>query len=257
MLIKSLDHTPMAQIIACFKESFSDYFIKQKEDAVALENRWHTEGVRYDLSFGAFVDNKLVGLMLNALKEEGVSLSAFNMGIGVIKAFRGQGVIDAIYAAAIPHFRSVGIARCYLEVLEMNERAIRVYERIGFRKVKYILLLNGALETTKLSKTDILKSAQSFNPHFSSNDFNDAVQIAAEGTYDFYKVVFEGLDIGYFIVHPAKGSIEQFDIFDASAPQNWRLLFTAIEQVSKNIPFSNVPINQVNRLGGLGMEMII
>ncbi len=56
--------------------------------------------------------------------------------LGVIPGHRGQGLGTALLMRAMRGFRSVGLRRAYLEVTADNERAVRLYRRLGFRKTK-------------------------------------------------------------------------------------------------------------------------
>lgn len=56
--------------------------------------------------------------------------------VGVTPYHRGRGVGTALVLAALTGFQQLGIPRVYLEVTAQNQAAVRVYERLGFRRVK-------------------------------------------------------------------------------------------------------------------------
>jgi hypothetical protein len=56
--------------------------------------------------------------------------------IGITPEHRGQGLGTALLLQALHGFRDRGIVRAYLEVTADNERAVRLYQRLGFRKMK-------------------------------------------------------------------------------------------------------------------------
>jgi len=56
--------------------------------------------------------------------------------LGIIPGHRGQGLGTSLLMRAMQGFRSVGLRRAYLEVTADNERAVRLYRRLGFRKTK-------------------------------------------------------------------------------------------------------------------------
>lgn len=56
------------------------------------------------------------------------------LGIGVARAWRGRGVGQALMQVVIDKAWRVGFHRLELEVFVDNERAIRLYERHGFRR---------------------------------------------------------------------------------------------------------------------------
>ena len=57
-----------------------------------------------------------------------------NLGMGVLAEYRGQGIGKQLLIAFIAKARAKGITRVELEVRADNERAIKLYERVGFVK---------------------------------------------------------------------------------------------------------------------------
>lgn len=58
--------------------------------------------------------------------------------IGITPAHRGRGLGSALIHKALTGFRQAGLSRAWLEVTAKNTGAIRLYERLGFRKVKTV-----------------------------------------------------------------------------------------------------------------------
>ena len=58
--------------------------------------------------------------------------------LGIVPAYRDQGLGSSLLVSALQGFRESGIHRVYLEVTAENEGAIRLYERLGFRTVKTV-----------------------------------------------------------------------------------------------------------------------
>jgi ribosomal protein S18 acetylase RimI-like enzyme len=56
--------------------------------------------------------------------------------VGITRSHRGRGVGTALIAAALVGFQQVGLPRAYLEVTAHNDRAVRLYKRLGFRRTK-------------------------------------------------------------------------------------------------------------------------
>jgi len=102
MKIKSLETTSLHEIVTCFSEAFADYIIKMPNDPVFWKERWRLARVRYDLSFGAFEGDQMVGFIMIGVDQDAGHLTAFNTGTGVIPAFRGRQIVDKIYEKAIP-----------------------------------------------------------------------------------------------------------------------------------------------------------
>jgi ribosomal protein S18 acetylase RimI-like enzyme len=58
--------------------------------------------------------------------------------LGVVPEHRGQGLGSQLLLAALAGFAQVGLMRASLEVTAQNVDAIRLYRRMGFRRVKTV-----------------------------------------------------------------------------------------------------------------------
>lgn len=56
--------------------------------------------------------------------------------LGVAPAWRGRGLGQALLLQALNGFRRGGMGRAMLEVTAQNDGAIRLYRRLGFRRIK-------------------------------------------------------------------------------------------------------------------------
>jgi ribosomal protein S18 acetylase RimI-like enzyme len=58
--------------------------------------------------------------------------------LGVVPGHRGRGLGRALLLQALEGFSRDGLTRVYLEVTAQNDRAVRLYRRLGFRKMKTV-----------------------------------------------------------------------------------------------------------------------
>jgi ribosomal protein S18 acetylase RimI-like enzyme len=58
--------------------------------------------------------------------------------LGVTPVHRGQGLGSTLLFQALHGFRTAGLRRAYLEVTAQNTGAVRLYHRLGFRRVKTV-----------------------------------------------------------------------------------------------------------------------
>jgi ribosomal protein S18 acetylase RimI-like enzyme len=58
--------------------------------------------------------------------------------LGVTPIHRGQGLGTQLLFQALQGFRKAGLRRAYLEVTAQNTGAVRLYHRLGFRRVKTV-----------------------------------------------------------------------------------------------------------------------
>lgn len=274
MEVRSLKNTTLEDIVSCLLSAFADYFVKMPEDINQWRDRFKGARVDYALSFGMFEVDKLVGFIMSGIDEREGELVAFNSGTGVIPAFRGKAVVDEIYAAAIPQFLKRGIRHCALEVIQKDERAIRVYERIGFVVTKDFKCFRGVLNTSKypidiheVSFKDLIGHDNPNSGYYSWENCNNAVLAGGE-IYKAYLVSENQQNFGYFVINPKTGYLPQFEIFEDKG-HAWDKLFEGIAQVSSNLRINNVDhrrkdlieallsIGLENHVDQFEMEMII
>lgn len=56
--------------------------------------------------------------------------------VGITPRHRNQGLGTALISASLAGFQQVGLQRAYLEVTAQNDRAVQLYQRLGFRRTK-------------------------------------------------------------------------------------------------------------------------
>ncbi|MFX0086622.1 MAG: GNAT family N-acetyltransferase, partial [Candidatus Hodarchaeota archaeon] len=139
MLITDLTSTNLGDITNCFNAAFSDYIIQFTATEEYLRNRWEAAGVNFDLSFGAFIDQKLVGFIIHGVDNWSGLKTAFNVGTGVVPEHRGKKIVKKLYDHSFPILKSHGIEQCRLEVIQSNEKALRAYKSIGFKEDRELI----------------------------------------------------------------------------------------------------------------------
>ena len=122
---RSLEHASWVELAAAFAEAFSDYAVPMAMTPEVLERMQRRRGYDPAASFGAYVDDRLVGFVLTCRDGDRV----YNSGTGVAPAHRRGGVARDLLEAVIA---SVGARPYVLEVLEDNAKAIAFYRSAGF-----------------------------------------------------------------------------------------------------------------------------
>lgn len=130
-IIRSLEHLGINELYSAFGEAFKDYDIQisQSELEIMISRRGFVPG----LSYGAFVDNRLVSFTLNGIGLFNGVKTAYDTGTGTIEALRGKGLASRIFQYSVPELKKVGVKQYLLEVLQHNTSAVSVYRKQGFR----------------------------------------------------------------------------------------------------------------------------
>lgn len=116
----------------CFLAAFSDYQVDMRMSQEQFEQRLLRDGVRLEISAGAFDEDRMVGFYMNASGTWLGKLTAYDAGTGVIPDYRGQGVAKELFTFMAPHLKEASFVQYLLEVLSTNERAVSLYRRLGF-----------------------------------------------------------------------------------------------------------------------------
>lgn len=138
--IITLNQFPLPTLIATFLESFEDYPISMNQ--LDHEERWERLGIDLSLSYGVMKDGQLMGLMIHSPLEEDI----FNFGTGLVPRARHQGLLDKMYEQALPDWKAAGFLTTSLEVISDNLKAVKAYERNGFKSGRTLHSFQGTLQ---------------------------------------------------------------------------------------------------------------
>ncbi|MFK8102377.1 MAG: GNAT family N-acetyltransferase [Saprospiraceae bacterium] len=251
MEIRNLQDTKLELIVACLLKAFANYFVKMPASVPYWRQRFKLGRVDFAHSYGVFEEGELVAFIINGIDEYEGLKTAFNTGTGVVPAFRGRALVDQIYDFALPALRAIGVKRCGLEVIQKNDRAIRVYERIGFRAIS-------ALRSFKMEAfpLDFEFSLKKEDYHTLSKTYGEAstfyawdhqataVQLAGD-TFESYSVWKSSNElVGHFTINPTKGDLIQFE----ARPNHLSNLFAGIQHLIKKVRIINVDDRNLERI---------
>jgi len=131
--IKTLEGCTFKEIEEVFNLSFSDYYFPIRFTAQQLEQKFEREDGNLMLSVGVFDNGKLVGFILHFLSKLNGEVALYNGGTGVIPTHRGHGLTQRMWMFIQPTLKEYRVEKMILEVLTVNEPAIAIYKRIGFK----------------------------------------------------------------------------------------------------------------------------
>jgi len=213
------------------------------------EQRFEAARVKYDLSFGAFDKDKLVGFIIHGIDFHDDQLTAFNTGTGVLEEYRGQKLVDRIYDYALQQLIQHKIKKCMLEVIEENHVAIRVYRRIGFEKDRFLRCFKGEVQDfgdkSKVIEVDIesiRKRMKTYQKYYSWDHIMDTI-LNSKSLFRIYLVKSDSnQELGYFVINTNNGSLVQIEAFDRSG---WGQVIAATKQIIPQIRINNVDGNRI------------
>ncbi|WP_338793995.1 GNAT family N-acetyltransferase [Bernardetia sp. MNP-M8] len=277
MEIKNLSEISFDSLIECFLLSFENYFVKMPTDIAYYKQRWQTAKVDYRLSYGMFDNEKLVGFIIHAIDARNSKKIAYNTGTGVIPSHRRQKIIPSIYEYAISDLLQHEVDKSVLEVITENEKAIKVYQNVGFEITKRYKCFVGEInlenrdttnfELKKINYSDINWSEMSNQDAYS---WDNHFKIIKNGNYEYYQVWNQngsGNNLeSFFVINPInrhEGYIAQFEVLlndKKSKKLAYQRLFSSIKEFSPFIKINNIDTkceDKINFLNSIGIKNII
>lgn len=245
MRIGNLSDATLEDVVECLLAAFKGYFVEFPKELDFWEKRFHNAGVDWKLSSGVYDDGKLVAFMIQAVRDCDGLRTAYNTGTGVLPAYRGQQLVDKMYTDAYPRMKEDGIECCTLEVIDKNEKAIRVYRRCGFEILHKMKCYSGDMKSTSRVRTEEIKLAtypwSKASPY--SWDNSEASITRSKGTFKAYRILYDdGTEQGRCILNPSNGYVAQLETTDG----NWKAVIEGIASFSSKIRINNVHESRKN-----------
>lgn len=220
MEYKTLSNVSLEELHEAFLDAFSDYQVKMDLPYRRFQLMMRRRGFSPELSMGAFSKGKLVGFVLNGCRIFDGKKTVYDMGTGVVKNYRRQGITTRILEELTPFLKKSKVEQYLLEVLQENTSANELYLKEGFEVSRSFLCYRLLKEKAKRQKTwevhrqwqgmtEELKEFWDFIPSW-QNSF--ASIGAAEETFCFAVVKEEEEVVGYGLIDKITGDIPQLAV---------------------------------------------
>lgn len=174
LVIKSLENETRLNIYNAFCAAFSDYVVPLSlsyDEFIADNTR---RAFNASLSLGAYDEGVLVGFVLNGRGLWKTQDTAYDLGTGIIPAYRGLGLGTQLAEATKKTLYENGIKIWLLEVIRENEAAVKTYTKAGFKITRNLECFEGTIKSQNtLSKLNIEIKACDQIPYDSIKNFND------------------------------------------------------------------------------------
>lgn len=219
MEIRTLEGVPVAIIADTFNEAFSDYKIKFTVTEELFHEKFRAEAIKPEYSIGAFDGERLVGFILHGVDVINGIGYVFNAGTGVVPSHRGRRITEQMYESALNMMTENGYTHHQLEVLHDNDKAKRVYLKMGFEDVRMVASFTGTMSleipstiTIRQVDTldfDILALWRDIEPTWQNN--TRCIQ-RAHDRHDFYIAYLNGVEAGFAAVDTLNKRVKQFAV---------------------------------------------
>ncbi|MCI4671875.1 MAG: GNAT family N-acetyltransferase [Bacteroidia bacterium] len=255
MTVKNLADTSFDQLMECFLAAFENYYLKMPTDREYYWQRWKAAKVDYGLSYGMFDGHKLVGFIIHAVDTRRGLRTAFNTGTGVIPDYRRRGILKSIYQHAISELQDLGIEKSSLEVITINEKAVRAYVGVGFRICKKYKCFAGRIGI-QADSDPVIKEIPMAEvkwqelPNQELYCWDHQKETLLGGAYSFYQLIHQGRVESFFTINPQTARLSQFDVLNGEKAA-WARLFHAIGKVKREVKILNVDNSLEGKLAAI------
>jgi GNAT superfamily N-acetyltransferase len=124
----------LAERVALFNAAYEDYVLPYRLDEAVLE--WMIDWFDLDVEASrvALRDGEPVGFGNLGLRGD----QAWIGGVGVVTSARRQGMGELLMQALHDEAAARGVKQVWLEVIEQNDAAYRLYEKLGYDLVRWV-----------------------------------------------------------------------------------------------------------------------
>ncbi len=131
--IRQLNDFDFDAFHACWLTAYGDYRVPTQLSKEDLKIYTTQNGVDFEASAGAFAGDKMIGFIVNGLRDCNGILTAYDAGTAIFPEHRGKGIFTKLFAKVETTFKRRGIKRYVLEVICDNIPAYNSYLNSGFK----------------------------------------------------------------------------------------------------------------------------
>jgi GNAT superfamily N-acetyltransferase len=138
MRVVSMDRVPIDKVVDVFNRGFKDYVIPVQMDEYILKDYIFVNDISLKDSFTAMDDNGVA----QAFTFTGMrAKQSWVGGLAVDARHRGLGFGKAVLSAQIDRVKKLGMDDLWLECLDDNDVALKLYHNAGFKPTRKIYFM--------------------------------------------------------------------------------------------------------------------
>ena len=275
MDIRQISEEDFESLYKTFKIAFTNNEVTFQPTVEEFNHRLKKKVlVQNEISAASFDGDVMTGFILHASGIYQGIPTAYNGGTGVLPGFRNQKTAERIYEFLIPKIQAQFLARILLEVINTNEKAISLYEKIGFTFKRSFKCYKMVKKFQSFSEVNV-REGKMDEVNFSFNDFEPSFIDSSEHLRMGEETVLvsenDGAISGYLIFQPHIGRISQIAVnrISRNSGVGEALLGQAQSLAKKPLTIMNIPEDEIgfdsflvrcgfeNQVNQYEMELII
>ncbi|TQR09309.1 GNAT family N-acetyltransferase [Psychrobacillus soli] len=132
---KTMDHVTFKESHELFTNGFEGYYIPMKMSLDTFVARFGNENLSPALSIIMFDEGNPIGFVLQGIREVDGQKIAWNGGTGIIPKYRGKKLGCLLIEKALTILKQQDVEIATLEALSINQPAIKLYEKVGYKVI--------------------------------------------------------------------------------------------------------------------------
>ncbi len=251
MTIRLLKEEDFEDLYETFTSAFANNAVRLELSKEDFNYRVHKKLlINREISAASFDGEGMLGFILHSSNlYEGIP-TAYNGGTGVLPGFRNQSTAESIYGYLIPKIQSMFLARIILEVVENNDRAIALYEKLGFAFRRKFRCYKQEKSLDQRADIEVIEGKIQ-DVDFSYADFHPSFVDSEEHLKRGYETVLlakgeEDEVHGYLVMQPHLGRISQLAVNRIHRHQKIgeALIRSAQKYTTRSLFIMNIPEDQ-------------
>lgn len=132
---KTMDHITFKEAHELFTLGFEGYYIPMNMTLDAFVARFGNENLSPVLSIIMFDEGNPIGFVIQGIREVDGKKIAWNGGTGIIPKYRGKKLGSVLVEKALHTLKEQDVDIATLEALTINQPAIKLYEKVGYKVI--------------------------------------------------------------------------------------------------------------------------
>jgi GNAT superfamily N-acetyltransferase len=141
LVIKRFSELSFNEAISLWNESWKHYFSDMTMDLSRFLQKVAGEGISLENSVVAVYEGRLAGFVLNSFRTINGVQYAWNGGTAIAPDFRGMGIGKKLMSATLDIYQEQNVDKAWLEAIQNNEPAIKLYEKMGYETFEELTFL--------------------------------------------------------------------------------------------------------------------
>ncbi len=168
--LSAAENYPFFVLVDTFNDAYADYYLSVHLDVDSMRSLIERDAIDLAASQLAVDGPEAVGLGMLAI-EDGIGWIG---GLGVLPAYRRQGIGQRIMERLLVEAQARQVQTVKLEVIEANAPARTLYEALGFKTLRTLLILDrppaslddemGSYAVTEWSPGNLINLYDAFHP---------------------------------------------------------------------------------------------